>query len=388
MFNKDGDHRLPTRAWQGSARAGSTRREPVKFGLFYQLPCADTQSGSVRYQETIEQIMHADTLGFDCAWLAELHFFKAFSIMASPLIVATAIAQHTKNIRLGIAVNLLPLYHPLRSAEDGATVDILSNGRLEFGVGRGAIPLHFSGFNVDREESRERFEESLDVIKKAWTTDSFSHQGKYYQIPETSVVPKPLQKPHPPLRVAANSPDTAVFAGKARYPVFVASVTNPLPRMFEQVATYRQAWGESLQLAGGGTVEPDVSTMFFFHPGESLEHVRHDVEPSLRNYFHSVSGMVRAGVKSQGSHANDESYRYLQDVQKLIDNITFEKITESMAIFGSSQNCLAKVKALHKELGMKELICWFNPGGLVPHEKVLTAMSRFAREIMPELRSL
>ena len=165
--------------------------------------------------------------------------------MSSPLYLATAIAQRTKAIRLGIAVNLLPLSHPLRSAEEGATVDILTNGRLEFGVGRGAIPLHFSGFNVSREESRERFEESLDIIKKSWLTESFSHHGKYFQIPETSVVPKPLQKPHPPLRIAANSPDTAVFAGQHHYPVFVASVTNPLPRMFDQVATYRQAWAES-----------------------------------------------------------------------------------------------------------------------------------------------
>lgn len=360
----------------------------MKFGLFYQLPCAETQSEPIRYHETIEQVRHADTLGFDCAWLAELHFYKIFSIMSSPLILATAIAQHTKRIRLGIAVNLLPLQHPLRSAEDGATVDILTNGRLEFGVGRGAIPLHFSGFDVSREDSRERFEESLEVIKKAWSTTAFTHNGKYYHIPETNVVPKPLQKPHPPLRVAANSPDTAVFAGQAHYPIFVASVTNPLPRMFEQVATYRHAWQESPASGNDGAAEPNVSTMFFFHPGENLEQVRQDIEPSLNNYFRSVSGMVQAGVKSQGSQTNDESYRYLQDVQKMVDSITFDKISESMAIFGSSQECIAKAKMLHKELGMKELICWFNPGGLVPHEKVLKAMSRFAAEIMPELRAL
>jgi alkanesulfonate monooxygenase SsuD/methylene tetrahydromethanopterin reductase-like flavin-dependent oxidoreductase (luciferase family) len=358
----------------------------VKFGLFYQLPCADHQSETVRYRETIEQVMHGDSLGFNCAWLAELHFYKAFSVMSSPLYLATAIAQRTKAIRLGIAVNLLPLSHPLRSAEEGATVDILTNGRLEFGVGRGAIPLHFSGFNVSREESRERFEESLDIIKKSWLTESFSHHGKYFQIPETSVVPKPLQKPHPPLRVAANSPDTAVFAGQHHYPVFVASVTNPLPRMFDQVATYRQAWAETSNNAGTGS--PDVSTMFFFHPGENLAQVRQDIEPSLKNYFHTVSGMVRAGAKSEGPQANDETYRYLNEVQKMVDSITFEKITESMAIFGSAQECIAKVKELHSKLGMKELICWFNPGGLVPHDKVLKAMSRFATEIMPELRQL
>ncbi|NOT54088.1 MAG: LLM class flavin-dependent oxidoreductase [Deltaproteobacteria bacterium] len=359
----------------------------MKFGLFYQLPCADTQSEPVRYQETIEQIQHAETLGFDCAWMAELHFYKAFSIMSSPLILATAIAQRTKSIRLGIAVNLLPLHHPIRSAEDGATVDILTNGRLEFGVGRGAIPLHFAGFDVSRDDSRERFEESLDVIKKAWGPTAFSHEGTYYHIPETNVVPKPLQKPHPPIRVAANSPDTAVFAGKSHYPVFVASVTNPLPRMFEQVATYRAAWQQA-PAGVSGAPEPNVSTMFFFHPGESLEQVRQDIEPSLKNYFRSVSGMVQAGVKSEGSQASDESYRYLNEVQKMVDTITFDKINESMAIFGSSQECIDKAKMLHKELGMKELICWFNPGGLVPHEKVQKAMSRFAAEIMPELRAL
>lgn len=224
------------------------------------------------------------------------------------------------------------------------------------------------------------------MIKKSWLTESFSHQGKYFTIPETSVVPKPLQKPHPPLRVAANSPDTAVFAGKHHYPVFVASVTNPLPRMFDQVATYRQAWAEGTGNGGGSS--PDVSTMFFFHPGDSLAQVRQDIEPSLKNYFSTVSGMVRAGAKSEGSKATDETYRYLNEVQKMVDSITFEKINESIAIFGAPQECIAKVKELHSKLGMKELICWFNPGGLVPHEKVLKAMSRFATEIMPELRQL
>jgi alkanesulfonate monooxygenase SsuD/methylene tetrahydromethanopterin reductase-like flavin-dependent oxidoreductase (luciferase family) len=361
------------------------RRDVVKFGLFYQMPCADTQTEAVRYQETIEQIVHADTLGFDCAWMAELHFFKHFSIMPSPLIVATAAAQRTKRIRLGTGVNLLPLYHPLRSAEDGATVDILSNGRLEFGVGRGAIPIHFAGFDVSRDISRERFEESLEIIQKAWTTNSFSYEGKHFHIPETSLAPKPLQKPHPPFRVAANSPDTAAFAGKAHYPILVASVTNPLPRMFEQVALYRRNWNEStMPTYAQAPALPDISTMFFVHPGESLAQVRQDVEPSIKNYFNSISAMMRTGVQLN----NDETYRYLQEVQRGLDSFTFERVTDTVAIFGTPRECIAKAKELHKELGMNELICWFNPGGLVPHEKVLAAMSRFAAEVMPELRPL
>ncbi len=115
----------------------------MEFGTFYQLPCAAEQSPLQRYEDTLMQIQHADSLGLDVAWLAELHFFPTFSIMPSPLLVASALAQRTHRIRLGMAVNLLPLHHPLRNAEDAATLDILSNGRLEYGAGRGLHPTAF-----------------------------------------------------------------------------------------------------------------------------------------------------------------------------------------------------------------------------------------------------
>ncbi len=352
----------------------------MKFGLFYQLPCAPGQTDVVRYRETIEQIRHGDALGFGCAWLAELHFYKPFSIMSSPLIVAAAVAQHTERIRLGIAVNLLPLWHPLRSAEDGATVDLLSDGRLEFGVGRGAIPLHFAGFDASRDESRERFEEALDIIVKAWTTESFSHQGKFFQVPETSVVPKPLQRPHPPIRVAANGPETAIFAAQQRYPIFVASVTNPMPRMAEQIGRYRGEWPRDDDADGA---RPDVSTMFFVRPDDDLAAVRRDIEPSLGHYFQSVGGMGRA-VAGDGA----ESYRYFEDIRRNLEDLSFERITDTMAVFGSPQQCVDRIGALHEQLGMNELICWFNPGGKVPHERVMAAMTRFAEDVAPALASL
>ena len=198
----------------------------MKFGLFYRLPCATTQDAATRYRETIEQIVYAEELGFDTAWLAELHFNPRFSIMPAPLLVAAALAQRTSRIRLGTAVLLLPLQHPLRTAEEAAVVDLLSQGRVELGVGRGMIAIHFQGFNIPREESRERFEEALTIITRAWTHETVQFNGKYFQVPETAVVPKPVQKPHPPLRIAANSPETALFAGEHGYPVFIASPIN------------------------------------------------------------------------------------------------------------------------------------------------------------------
>src|SRR5919108_2397524 len=157
----------------------------MQFGLFYQLPCALGQNEMTRYHDTIEQIVYADELGFDIAWLAELHFYRPFSILSSPLILAAALAQRTTRIRLGTAVVLLPLQHPLRLAEDAATVDLLSQGRLEVGVGRGAIAIHFQGFNVPQDESRERFEEALTLLEQAWTQETCAFAGKYFQVPET-----------------------------------------------------------------------------------------------------------------------------------------------------------------------------------------------------------
>src|SRR5262245_38015676 len=165
----------------------------MKFGLFYQLPCATMQDAATRYQETIEQIVYAEELGFDTAWLAELHFNPRFSIMPAPLLVAAALAQRTTRIRLGTAVLLLPLQHPLRTAEEAAVVDLLSQGRLELGVGRGMIAIHFQGFNIPRGESRERFEEALTIIRQAWTCETVQFNGKYFQVPATMVVPKPVQ---------------------------------------------------------------------------------------------------------------------------------------------------------------------------------------------------
>src|SRR5437667_12888135 len=131
----------------------------MRFGFFDQLPCAGGFTERQRYQNILAQIELGDGLGFDTAWLGELHFSRAFSILADPLMVLAAAAQRTTRIRLGTAVTLLPLHNPVRLAEAAATADVLSAGRLEFGVGRGTAPLHYTGYAIPQEESRERFDE-------------------------------------------------------------------------------------------------------------------------------------------------------------------------------------------------------------------------------------
>jgi natural product biosynthesis luciferase-like monooxygenase protein len=352
----------------------------MKFGLFYQLPCSTTQDAATRYQETIKQIVYAEALGFDTAWLAELHFNPLFSIMPAPLLVAAALAQRTTRIRLGTAVLLLPLQHPVRTAEEAAVVDLLSQGRLELGVGRGMIAIHFQfqGFNVPREESRERFEEALTIIKQAWTQDVVQFDGKHFQVPETSVVPKPLQKPHPPLRIAANSPETAIFAGEQGYSVFIASPINTGGKLFEQIERYRQTF----RAAGHDQSKEDVAVAFPVYVADDDAQVRREVEASFLNYFQAISHQARLGDRD-----NSPQYAYLRDISKRVESVRWEDIAP-MALYGPPTICAQKIRELYAQCQMDQLICWFNPGGLVPHRHVMTSMRRFAAGVMPTVRGL
>src|SRR5438105_80884 len=167
----------------------------MRFGFFDQLPCPPGYSEHQRYQDILAQIELGDAVGFDTVWLGELHFSRGFSILADPLMVLAAAAQRTSRIRLGTAVTLLPMHNPVKIAEEAAVADILSNGRLEFGVGRGTAPLHYAGYGLGQEEGRDAFEEALDFIQAAWTHEQFSFEGKHYRARDLTVVPRPLQSP-------------------------------------------------------------------------------------------------------------------------------------------------------------------------------------------------
>jgi alkanesulfonate monooxygenase SsuD/methylene tetrahydromethanopterin reductase-like flavin-dependent oxidoreductase (luciferase family) len=160
-------------------------------------------------------------------------------------------------------------------------------------VGRGAIAIHFQGFNVPVEESRERFEEALTILERAWTQGTCAFAGTYWQVPDTAMPPKPLQTPHPPLRLAANSPETEAFAGARGYAVFAASVINPFPKLPEQIDIYRRAF----QAAGHTGKQPNVAAMLPVHVVDSTARIRHEVEASLMYYFRTVTEQLRLGER-------------------------------------------------------------------------------------------
>lgn len=350
----------------------------MKFGFFFQLPCAPWQSEIDRYRDTLAQIEHGETLGFDTAWLAELHFFAEFSVMSSPLIVAAAAAQRTQRIRLGLAVSLLPLYDPIRNAEDAATVDLLSNGRLEFGVGRGTNPLQYGGFNVPMEESRDRFTEALEVIVHAWTCERVTYDGKYYRVRDLTIHPKPVQKPHPPIRIATNSSDTFPLAGRLGYPMFSSLVVVPLARLRRDIAIYWQAFEE----AGHTRTGEEVALLFPLYVGETAAEAQRVPRESIMHYFDVISRRRAADDADLDVTTRERN----KEMQARLQRLTFEDVCEQMGIIGTPEQCIARIQWLREEFNVSQLICWFNPGGLMLHETVLTSMNRFATHVMPAVR--
>src|SRR5580658_5390833 len=180
----------------------------MEFGMFHQFPSLPGRSDAETFAEAFEQIDAAEQLGLDVMWLAELHFDPQRSVLSAPLSIASAVAARTRRIKIGIAVQVLPLVHPVRIAEEAATVDQISHGRLIFGVGRSGLPRGYDAYGVPYAESHARFPEALALIKRAWTETAFSYEGRFYSCRNVNLSPKPYQRPHPPIRVAASSLDT------------------------------------------------------------------------------------------------------------------------------------------------------------------------------------
>ncbi len=345
----------------------------MRFGFFDQLPCASGYSERQRYGDIIAQIELGDSVGFDTVWLGELHFSRAFSILADPLMVLAAAAQRAPRIRLGTAVTLLPLHNPVKIAEEAAIADILSNGRLELGVGRGTAPLHYEGYGIPMEESRERFIEALDFIIAAWSSETFSFDGKYFHARELSLAPRPVQSPHPPLRIAANSPDTFPFAAQRGLPIFATPLINPPDKLKAGLAVYR----ENLPRGTHG----DTALAFPVHVTTSRAQAREECEPGLLRFLREAAERLRPL-----GQADVKSFEAFRQVLARIERVTYADMDREMGVFGDPDYCVERVRTLKRDYGMNEFICYFNQGGIMDQAMVRQSMTLFAQKVMPHCR--
>jgi alkanesulfonate monooxygenase SsuD/methylene tetrahydromethanopterin reductase-like flavin-dependent oxidoreductase (luciferase family) len=191
---------------------------PMKFSLFYEMQISEpTPEAEVKlFRDCLEQAVLADQLGFHAIWEVEHHGLREYSHSSAPEIFLSFVAARTQRVRIGHGVTLLPYRynHPLRIAERIATLDILSGGRVDWGSGKSSSRVEQDAFEVDRESLHDQWLEALEIIPKMWQSEVFSHKGRFFTIPPTQVVPKPLQKPHPPMFAACTKPDSAAAVGK------------------------------------------------------------------------------------------------------------------------------------------------------------------------------
>src|SRR5438132_704262 len=217
----------------------------MKFGTFHLFQKPPGWGDEDVFRAELEQIEKAEDLGFDAAWLAE-HHFQWYGIATDLMVIAGWVAARTQRVRIGTAIVVLPFHNPVRLAEQAATIDIMSGGRLDFGVGRGYQAAEYAGFGISMDESRARFNEGMEVVLKAWTEETFSYDGVYTKINEVSVLPKPVQKPHPPVYVASwMTPETIKYAAERGFPILAPAglASDQIKWMHEELGVrYVMCW--------------------------------------------------------------------------------------------------------------------------------------------------
>ena len=339
----------------------------MDIGFFTEFPCPPGADAATAFDESMHEVLEAERLGFDAVWLAEIHFQKDRSVLSAPLVVATAIAAKTERLKVGIAVQILPLAHPLRLAEDVATLDHLSKGRLDFGIGRSGLPAHYAGFNIPYTESLDRFQETLEILKKAWTEERFSYEGRYFQFRDVCVIPKPYQKPHPPLRVAATTGETYSRVGHEGLPVFVAVRTSSISEVKRFVADYNEGWR-----AAGHPGRGEVGVIVPVYVAETEARAREETEASTMHFFRSIGEALQQGPR--------------RDVGERLQRMTYADVLEEFAIYGTADSVTDRLLELREALGYTMVAVWMNVGGLIPHERVMRSLRLFSERVMPRLR--
>ncbi|HYZ42976.1 MAG TPA: LLM class flavin-dependent oxidoreductase [Stellaceae bacterium] len=346
----------------------------MEFGMFHEFPSLPGRSESEAFDEAMAQVDAAEQLGLDVMWLAELHFEPRRSVLSAPLSIASAIAARTRRIKIGIAVQVLPLCHPLRLAEEAATADQLSHGRLIFGVGRSGVAQTYEAYGVSYAESRDRFREILDIVEQAWTKPSFSYEGKYHRFKEVAVVPKPYQKPTPPIRIAASTPDTFPAIGRRGAAIFASVRHTTWTDLAKQIESYHEAWREAGH-SGRGQVFLSAPTYL----AETEERARAEPKASIMHFYHEQANLLEGAARLVDSETAARRMRRVNQLR----NLRYEDGLRDHALVGTPAVIAEKLTLLQREIGLSGILAELNCGGLIAHHQVVTALRLLCEEVKP-----
>jgi alkanesulfonate monooxygenase SsuD/methylene tetrahydromethanopterin reductase-like flavin-dependent oxidoreductase (luciferase family) len=345
-------------------------------GIFLEESRRGTSQGAA-LQETLELAEAAEAWGLDGVWLGEIHFTPARSVLAAPIAVASFIAARTRRVRLGTAVQVLPLGNPLRIAEEVATLDHLSQGRFDFGVGRSGAARTYDVLGIPYGESQARFLEALEIIRKAWTEDTFSYEGKFHRFQDATVAPRPYQHPHPPIRMAANTPETFSVVGQLGLGILVGTRDLDVPELRVHLQSYRQGWRDA-----GHPGRAEVYLRIPVYAGSTEKRAAEEPQETVMSLFERQVASMRSGIGRPG--AGPAEWRRAR--AERLAATSYGEILKTRVAFGTPAGLIERFAGLREELGLAGLIAEPNPGGLLAMNQVRRSLHILAQEVMPAIK--
>jgi luciferase family oxidoreductase group 1 len=341
----------------------------MDFGTFLLLQSPSAKSSEEIFGRATEMAQAADRLGFESIWCAE-HHFSTYGYLSRPLMLATHLANKTERIRVGSAVVVLPLHHPLIVAEEIAMADLLSGGRLDVGLGRGYQTYEFERLGISLDDSRARFEEGVDILLKAFEGKPFGYEGKHYRFDETSVFPLPVQKPHPPIWVVGQSKESIIATAKRGFNLVSGGFGVPIERLRE----FRKSFDDSI-------TDPKLKSKIRVSTQRPVYVTRDESElPAVveeARWNMRVTLSLRQGLERvEKGRAVAIPFEKEPDTQELLDRYF---------VMGTPETCIARLTELREAMGIDHFNAnfWF---GDLPQKQMLDSMKLFAEEVMPAFK--
>jgi alkanesulfonate monooxygenase SsuD/methylene tetrahydromethanopterin reductase-like flavin-dependent oxidoreductase (luciferase family) len=347
------------------------------FLLFHRFD--DTRSFREVYDYNLAVAEFLEECGFDAVWVSE-HHFRDYGTVPDVLGMLAYLAGRTTRLRLGTGVVVLPLHNPLHVAEQAAQVDVLSGGRLEFGVGRGYQGIEFEGFATDLSEARDRYEEALELVLNAWTTPGYEHRGKFFQTGTVNLVPRPIQQPHPPVHVAAVSPQTVERHATRGIPI-LADPAAPFRKVQQAAAT----WREAAAAAGHDADAAELVISRSVYVAPTLQKAHEDQERFEQMFDRSRIFNVQSAPVDSRTGEFAEGFEFWEQRYLKGGSVTTDFRWEQLEVIGDPERVISQVQML-QEFGYQHLMCDFGSTRPIPLDEMLATVRLFAEEVMPAFR--
>ncbi|MEC9309619.1 MAG: LLM class flavin-dependent oxidoreductase [Chloroflexota bacterium] len=354
----------------------------MDFGIFLDFSTRKGLGHETAFQEAFDLVDIAEETGLDTVWLGETHFNGNRPISA-PIVVASSIATRTKHLRVGMAVQVLPLINPLRIAEEAATVDQISQGRFEFGVGRSGNERAYQAMHIPYEESRERFQEALDIIIEAWKGEPFSYNGVYNQVTGAQVTPIPFQKPHPKIRLASTTSDSFSRVGRLGFPIFLSMRGMDMNDLETNLKDYHKSWVD----AGHEGTSGDISVRVPIYVSTTQEGALTEPRETIEAYFTRMRQRYEQGRDEEGTGGTGpERALILKERADRLGRMSYEDILETKVICGTPETVIDRLAQFKETLGLTGFTAELNPGGLLPVDAVQRSLRLLATKVMPAFK--